>query len=41
MRFLRAAAEYRRIDKQYSEIIRKELNIFNLNNKIKEYQTSY
>ncbi|KAJ4441949.1 hypothetical protein ANN_11813, partial [Periplaneta americana] len=41
MRFLRSVAGYRRTDRQYNETIRDELNIFNLNNKIKEYQEKY
>ncbi|KAJ4450851.1 hypothetical protein ANN_02282 [Periplaneta americana] len=41
MRFLRSVAGCRRTDRQYNETIRDELNIFNLNNKIKEYQEKY
>jgi hypothetical protein len=41
MRFLRSVAGYRRIDKKRNTDIRQNLKIFNIGDKIKEYQQNY
>jgi hypothetical protein len=41
MRFLRSVAGYRRMDKERNTDIKQELNIFNLGEKVKEYQWNY
>jgi hypothetical protein len=41
IRFLKSVAGYRRKDKNRNIDIRQELNIFNLGEKVKEYQHSY
>jgi hypothetical protein len=41
MRFLRSVAGCRRMDKKRNIDIRQEINIFNLGEKIKEYQRNY
>jgi hypothetical protein len=41
MRFLRSVAGYRRTDKKGNTDIGQNLKIFNLGNKIREYQQNY
>jgi hypothetical protein len=41
MRFLRSVAGYRKIDKKRNTDIRQNLKIFNLGQKIREYQQNY
>jgi hypothetical protein len=41
MRFLRSVTGYRRIDKKRNTDIRENLKIFNLGQKIREYQPNY
>jgi hypothetical protein len=41
MRFLRSVAGYRRIDEKRNTDIRQNLKIFNLGEKIREYQQNY
>ncbi|PSN47427.1 hypothetical protein C0J52_21754 [Blattella germanica] len=41
MKFLRSVAGYTRLDMRRNEDIRKELNIFKLNDKIKEYRVNW
>jgi hypothetical protein len=41
MRFLRSVAGYRRTDKKRNTDIRQNLKIFNLGQKIREYQQNY
>jgi hypothetical protein len=41
MRFLRSVTGYRRMDKKINTGIRQNLKIFNLGQKIREYQQTY
>jgi hypothetical protein len=41
MRFLRSVSDYRRIDKKRNTDIRQNRKIFNLGEKIREYQQNY
>jgi hypothetical protein len=41
MRFVRSVAGYRRMDTERNADIRQDLKIFNVGEKIKEYQQNY